>query len=70
MATDLKEFSIGQLIDEDPDECDFTKTFGPIHSSVAIDCTERFTEWKIGVASKIAIQKTEPCQLFDGLIVY
>ena len=69
-APDLKTFSIGQLIDEDPDECDFTKTYGPIKGSIALDCTEGFSEWKIGVASKSAIKKMEPCQLFDGLIVY
>ena len=70
MAPDLKAFSIGQLIDEDPSECDFTKTYGPIKGSVAIDCNEGFSEWKIGVTTKIAIKKTEPCQLFDGLIIY
>ena len=66
----LRAFSIGQLIDEDPSECDFTKTFSPIKGSVAIDCTERFSDWKIGVSSAIAIKNTEPCQLFDGLIIY
>jgi hypothetical protein len=67
---DLRAFSIGQLIDEDPDKCDFTKTYGAVEGSIALDCTERFFRWKIGVASKIAIKNTEPCQLFDGLIVY
>jgi len=70
MAADLKAFSISQFIDENPDESDLTKTFGPIQGSVAIDCTERFSDWKIGVTSKIAVKNTEPCQLFDGLIVY
>jgi hypothetical protein len=70
LVPNLKVFSIGQLIDEDPGECDFTKEFGPIESSVAIDCTEGFSDWKIGVASSIAIKPTEPCQLCDGLIVY
>ena len=67
---DLRAFSIGQLIDEDPDKCDFTKTYGAVEGSIALDCTEGFSQWKIGVASKIAIKHTEPCQLFDGLIVY
>ena len=70
MAPTLKAFSIGQLIDEDPDKCDFTKTYGPIEGSIALDCTEGFFRWKIGVSSKIAIKTTEPCQLFDGLILY
>jgi len=71
MAPDLQAFSIGQLIDEDPDQCDFTKTYGPVKGSIALDCTEGFSkDWKIWVALKIAIKKPEPCQLFDGLIVY
>ncbi len=70
IVPDLKAFSIGQLVDEDPNECDFTRTFGLIKDSVALDCTEGFSDWKIGVTSKIAIKNTEPCKLFDGLIVY
>jgi hypothetical protein len=70
MIPDLKAFSIGQVIDEDPNECDFTKRFGPIQGAVAMDCTERFSDWKIGVTSAIAIKNTKTCQLFDGLIVY
>ena len=70
MSPDLNAFSIGQLIDEDADQCDFTKTYGPAKGSITLDCTERFSELKIGVTSKIAIKNTEPCQLFDGLIVY
>jgi len=71
MASDLKSYSIGQLIDEDPDKCVFTKTYGPVKGSIALDCTEGFSkDWKIGVTLKIAIKNTEPCLLFDGLIVY
>jgi hypothetical protein len=71
MAPALMGFSIGQLIDEDPGECDFTKTYGPIEGSVALDCSNGFSkDWKIGVASKIAVKNTEPCRLFNGLIVY
>ena len=70
MVPNLKAFSIGQLIDENPNGCDFTKEFGPIEGSVAIDCDDRFSRWKIGIAADIAIKDTEPCQLFDGLIVY
>jgi len=70
MAADRKAFSMGQLIDEDPDESDLTNTYGPIQGWVAIDCTKRFSDWKIGVTSKIAIKKTDPCRLFDGLIDY
>ena len=67
----LKAFSIGQVIDEELRVCDFTRVFGPAEGAVAVDCDcERFKGWKIGVTSAIAIKETEPCQLFDGLIVY
>ena len=51
MVPSLKVFSIGQLIDEDPRACDFTKRFGPIKGAVAMDCAEGFSDWKIGVTS-------------------
>ena len=71
MVPSLKVFTIGQAIDKDPSACDFTREFGPINGSVAldIDC-DRYKGWKIWVNSGIAIKYTEPCQLFDGLIVY
>jgi hypothetical protein len=61
LLPNLKAFSIGQLIDENPNECDFTKEFGPIESSVAIDSDERFSGWNLGMTSAIAIKNTEPC---------
>jgi hypothetical protein len=71
LAPGLRAYSIGQVIDQDPDACDFTRVFGPAKGAVAMDCQgERFNGWKIGVTSAIAIKDTEPCQLFDGLIVY
>jgi hypothetical protein len=39
MSPDLNAFSIGQLIDEDADQCDFTKSYGPAKGSIALDCT-------------------------------
>jgi hypothetical protein len=66
-----KAFSIGQIIDEVPNNCDFTKEFGPMKGAVAFDCdNEKFKDWKISVTSAIAIKDTKPCDLFDGLIVY
>jgi len=67
---EIRIFSISQLIDENPEECDFTDVFGPIDGSVAIDCYRRFDGWKFGHASIIAIKPTETCDLVDGIIVY
>lgn len=62
--------SIGQLIDENPDECDFTRRFADVDGPVAINCDENFHGWKIGLASAITINPTEPNDLVDGVIVY
>lgn len=66
----IRILSISQLINENPEECDFTKEFGPIGGSVAIDCDGRFSGWKFGIASNIAIKPTATCDLVDGIIVY
>jgi hypothetical protein len=67
---EIRIFSISQLIDENPRECDFTDVFGSIDGSVVIDCDYRFNGWKFGPASNIAIKHTEACDLVDGIIVY
>ena len=70
LAPEIEAFSIGQLIDEDPAECDFTRQFGPMDGAVALDCDERFSGWKMGIQFDIAIKPTQACDLVDGLIVY
>jgi len=70
MIPEFRIFSISQLIDENPKECDFTDVFGPVDGSVVIDCDRRFDGWKFGIASIIAIKPTETCDLVDGIIVY
>ncbi len=70
MIPEFRIFSISQLIDENPEECDFTDVFGSIDGSVVIDCDRKFDGWKFGPASIIAIKSTEPCDLVDGIIVY
>ena len=53
IAPDMRPFSIGQLIDYNPDQCDFSKTYGSLEGSIALDCTEGFsTDWKIGGSLK------------------
>ena len=66
LAVNLKAFSIGQFIDEDRRMCDFTKVFGPIEGSSAIDCDKRFTGLNPGMISAIDIKQAEACELNDG----
>ncbi len=67
---EFRIFTISQLIDENPEECDFTGVFGQIDGSVVIDCDHKFDGWKFGLASIIAIKPTKTCDLVDGIIVY
>jgi len=67
---EISAFSIGQLIDENPSECDFTRRFAHMDGSIALDCDNSFRGWKIGIASAIAIKPAEPYELIDGVIVY
>jgi hypothetical protein len=63
-------FSITNIIDQNPDKCDFTKAFGSIPDTVAIDCDERFSGWKAGFQSIVAVKPSELCDLVDGFIIY
>ncbi|OEU78258.1 MAG: hypothetical protein BA873_06115 [Desulfobulbaceae bacterium C00003063] len=67
---EIRIFSISQLIDENPEECDFTEVFGSIDGSVVINCDRRFDGWKFGLSSIIAIKPTAICDLVDGIIIY
>ena len=66
----VKMVSIGQVIDESVKDCDFSKHFGSIHGSVAIDLDERYKGWNLGMTSNIAIEPAECFELLDGLIIY
>jgi hypothetical protein len=66
----LQLFSIGQCIDERPSQCDFTKAFGHIEGAVAVNCDERFSDWKIGILSSVAAKPKPVCDMFDGVIIY
>lgn len=67
---EFRIFTISQLIDENPENCDFTEVFASIPGSVVFDCDRRFDDWKFGLTSNIAIKPTKPCDLVDGIIVY
>ena len=70
MALGVNVFSIGQCIDEDPIECDFTRSHSGIEGAVALECDNHFDGWKIGITSASAIKQSQPSELFDGIIVY
>jgi hypothetical protein len=63
-------WSIVQMIDGNPDECDFTKEFTSLPDAVALDLDERYRGWQMGLVSSIAIVPAECFELVDGLIVY
>ena len=63
-------WSVGQAIDEDPDECDFTRVFGALPGAVAFDLDDKCRGWKFGLSSSIAILPAESFELVDGMIVY
>ena len=66
----LRMFSIGQCIDESPNECDFTREFSDLEGAVAMDCDRRFAGWKIGIMAPVAAKPIEVREMLDGVIVY
>ena len=62
--------SVGQLIDGNPDECDFTRRFSSVPGAVALDLDDRYRGWKIGLTALIATLPAECFELVDGLVVY
>ena len=63
-------FSIGQVIGNKPEECDFTRVYAGSDKIVAMDCTEKFSGWKIGVLSVMAVKDMEVGDVLDGVLVY
>jgi endonuclease YncB( thermonuclease family) len=49
-------FSKINIIDQNPKKCDFTKAFGSIPNTVAIDCDERFSD---GDPITVLVNKTQ-----------
>ena len=63
-------WSVGQMIDENPNECDFTRKFSSLPGAVALDLDDRYRGWQMGLTATIAIVPAECFELVDGLIVY
>jgi hypothetical protein len=66
----LRAFSIGQCIDQTPHVCDFTREFSRLEGAVAMDCDDRFRDWKIGITRPVAAKPAQVSTLLDGVIVY
>ncbi|MDX2452515.1 hypothetical protein [Desulfosarcina sp.] len=65
-----KMWSIGQMLDGNPNECDFTRKFSSLPGAVALDLDDRYRGWQMGLTATIAIVPAECFELVDGLIVY
>ena len=63
-------WSVGQMIDGNPNECDFTREFSSLPGAVALDLDDRYRGWQMGLTAPIAIVPAECFELVDGLIVY
>ena len=63
-------WSVGQMIDGNPNECDFTREFSSLPGAVAMDLDDRYRGWQMGMTASIAIVPAECFELVDGLIVY
>ena len=66
----LRMWSVGQLINENPGECDFFRSYSSLPGSVALDVDERHRGWKLQYQYNIAILPVECFELVDGVIVY
>jgi hypothetical protein len=66
----LRIFSIGQIIGESFDDCDYLERFSNYDGAVAVDLDERFAEWKMGIVESVAIKAAEVWELLDGMVVY
>jgi hypothetical protein len=63
-------WSVGQMIDGNPNECDFTRKFSSLPGAVALYLDNRYRGWRMGLTASIAIVPAECFELVDGLIVY
>jgi hypothetical protein len=63
-------WSVGQMIDGNPNRCDFTREFSSLPGAVALDLDDRYRGWQMGMTANIAIVPAECFELVDGLIVY
>ena len=65
-----KMWSVAQVINEKPAQCDFFQRYGPLPGAVALDVDGRYRGWKLGFTDIIAIVPAQCFELVDGVIVY
>ena len=46
-------WSVGQMIDGNPNECDFTRKFSTLPGAVALDLGDRYRGWQMGLTVSI-----------------
>jgi uncharacterized iron-regulated protein len=68
--SNLRIFSIGQIIGDSVYECDFREKFGGLNGAVAVDLNDGFAGWKLGITQSLAIKPAEVRELLDGVIIY
>jgi uncharacterized protein (UPF0216 family) len=68
--SNLRIFSIGQIIGDSVYDCDFREKVGGLDGAVALDLDERFAGWKMGILRSLAVKPAEVWELLDGVIVY
>lgn len=68
--SDLRIFSIGQIIGDSVYNCAFQEKFDGLDGAVAVDLDERFSGWKMGITQALAIKPAGVWELLDGVIVY
>jgi len=66
----LRIFSIGQIIGESIDDCEFRERFSDYEGTVAVDLDELFAGWRLGIVESTALKPAEGWELLDGVIVY
>jgi hypothetical protein len=68
--SNLRIYSIGQIIGDSVYEDDFRREFGRLDGPVALDLDERFVGWEMDITQSAAIKPAEVWELLDGVIVY
>ena len=63
-------WSVAQVINEKPDQCDFFQRYSPLPGAVALDVDDRYRGWRLGFTDIIAIVPAQCFELVDGVIVY
>ena len=66
----IKMWSVAQVINQDPAQCDFSRRYNPLPGAVALDLNNQYRGWRLGFTDIIAIVPAQCFELVDGVIVY